>query len=79
MYTPGEYADLSDLANTLQVAAGLGGFGMGYVRGMTGLAIGAGIFGVGAGAAFWVGWQIGTAIHLGFTAIIILRNTDLPQ
>ncbi len=59
---PGEYADLSDLANLLTIGTGLGTLGGGYLRGLRGLALG-GLFGIGAGLAFWLGWQAGTFIY----------------
>lgn len=73
MLTPGEYADVSDLANLFGVGGGLGTLGGGYVLAQRGMALG-GLFGLGAGLAFWVGWQIGTFVYRGGSRVYIIQR-----
>lgn len=61
-YTPGQFADLGDLANSFGVGGGLGTLSGGYVAASRGMMLG-GLFGLGAGLAFWAGWNVGTGIY----------------
>ncbi len=74
LLTPGQYADLGDLANLFGAGGGLGTLAGGYVAGQRGMLLG-GLFGLGAGLAFWAGWNVGTAIFRyiggGWSAVIL--------
>lgn len=76
--TPGQYADLGDMANLFGAGGALGTLAGGYVAGSRGMLLG-GLYGLGAGLAFWGGWNFGTAIYRyttggGWSAVFIVQR-----